>query len=450
MRSLRWPYLSLLVLAALILPQSAGAQPAPDSSMAEAAPRTAVSALGIEIELVESAPVETEIDQADIRNASDVWVEMIEGAERTLDLAEFYLSSRDENDLLEPVILAVIAAAGRGVRVRLLTDLSFYETYPETIDRLGNVDGIEVRLFNIKPVTGGVLHAKYFIVDGRELFVGSQNFDWRALEHIHETGLRVVSETLARALGRIFETDWTFAGGETSPAETGAVSPGAVSPGAVSPGAVSPGAADSVGVAPEAPMWEGAPEGDVTRAYLVASPPELNPAGIPGAEAELLQLIGSAEKEVLIQLLSYSPTDHERHFYPAIDNALRSAASRGVTVRMILSDWNKRRPAIDYLKSLTLIPNIHIRLSTIPEWSGGFISHARVEHSKYMVIDGTTLWVGTSNWSKDYFYSSRNIEIVVVSNPLAERVWRIFYDGWNGRYTYPLRVDVDYPPPKTQ
>jgi hypothetical protein len=31
--------------------------------------------------------------------------------------------------------------------------------------------------------TQGVLHAKYFVVDGREAYLGSQNFDWRALAH---------------------------------------------------------------------------------------------------------------------------------------------------------------------------------------------------------------------------------------------------------------------------
>jgi len=382
--------------------------------------------------------VETNLDQPDIRNASDVWVEMIQGAEETLDLAEFYISDKDEGGLLKPVIEEIVGAAERGVRVRLLAERSMYDTYPETIDRLRDVNGIDVRLFDIKPLTGGVLHAKYFIVDNRELFLGSQNFDWRALEHIHEIGLRAVSPSLASSLGRVFESDWTLAGGEELPA---------------------PGEADSdpvdASIPAEPAIWdmEGTdneiPAGGISRAYLVASPPQLNPPGIPGAEEELVRLIGSAEEEILVQLLSYSPTTREGRFYPAIDNALREVGARGVTVRMILSDWNKRHPGIDYLKSLSFTPNLHIRLSTIPPWSGGFIPYARVEHCKYMVVDGRTLWVGTSNWSADYFHNSRNVEMVVDSDSLAQRMWRVFYDDWNGSYTYPLRVDVDYLPPKT-
>lgn len=45
---------------------------------------------------------------------------------------------------------------------------------------------------------GGVQHAKYF---------GSQNFDWRAIEHIQELGLRVRVPEVVQALGALFEYD---------------------------------------------------------------------------------------------------------------------------------------------------------------------------------------------------------------------------------------------------
>ena len=52
--------------------------------------------------------------------------------------------------------------------------------------------GATVRHLDLKrvPGGGGVLHAKYFIVDDRDAFFGSQNFDWRALEHNYELGAR--------------------------------------------------------------------------------------------------------------------------------------------------------------------------------------------------------------------------------------------------------------------
>ena len=47
---------------------------------------------------------------------------------------------------------------------------------------------------------GGVLHSKAMVVDREVVFLGSANFDWRALEHIQELGALVHSEPLARAM----------------------------------------------------------------------------------------------------------------------------------------------------------------------------------------------------------------------------------------------------------
>ena len=147
---------------------------------------------GGEVQVVESVPVETTLDHADIPDAYQVWPEMIAGATRTLDLAEFYVSNAP-NSRLEPVIQAIEAAADRGVAVRLLADAGFARTYPETLDRLAARHGVTVRRFEVGKIMGGVLHAKYFVVDGRETFLGSQNFDWRSLEHIQELGVRLRS-----------------------------------------------------------------------------------------------------------------------------------------------------------------------------------------------------------------------------------------------------------------
>lgn len=33
-------------------------------------------------------------------------------------------------------------------------------------------------------LTGGVLHSKFWIVDGRHVYVGSANMDWRSLTQV--------------------------------------------------------------------------------------------------------------------------------------------------------------------------------------------------------------------------------------------------------------------------
>ena len=115
---------------------------------------------------------------------------MIDGARSSIDLAEFYASDAP-GSRLAPVIAALERAAARGVAVRGLFDAKFAQTYPDTIARLGALENVQTRLLDLKPVTGGVLHAKYFLVDGRATWLGSQNLDWRSLEHIQELGVRV-------------------------------------------------------------------------------------------------------------------------------------------------------------------------------------------------------------------------------------------------------------------
>jgi phosphatidylserine/phosphatidylglycerophosphate/cardiolipin synthase-like enzyme len=171
----------------------------------------------IEVEVVTTIPVGTSLDYAGKKHAAKTWLNMINNASKSIDIAHFYLSTK-KNEPLEPIIESIIKAADRGVRIRFLVGTAVNEEMAErteeVLNRFKSNKNIEVTTFNWKPLTGGILHAKYFIVDNREAFVGSQNFDWRALKHIHETGLRIKSSKLISALFAIFEVDWQFNKGD--------------------------------------------------------------------------------------------------------------------------------------------------------------------------------------------------------------------------------------------
>lgn len=370
-----------------------------------------------EFEVVTSTPVETTISRAGTRNAAAVWLEMINGARRSLDIAEFYLAS-EKGEALEPIVEAVLAAARRGVRVRILSDAAMAATYPETLARFQDRPNILTRLFDWKKLTGGILHAKYFIVDDREAYVGSQNFDWRSLAHIQETGLRIRSPLFAAALGRIFSADWDFSGGDKTAYEKLAQLP-------------------SLRFSPAA--------------FLVASPAQFNPPGVGNALETLVQLLDGARRQVTIQLLSYStaaPKGEESGRFILIDQALRRAAGRGVSVRLLVSDWNLRQPGLDSLRELARVPNIDVRFAAISPASRGFIPYARVVHSKVMRVDDDVCWVGTSNWGYEYFFKSRNVEVVLKRPAVARVLDEIFSSLWNGPYVQRLDPDKEYSPPR--
>jgi phosphatidylserine/phosphatidylglycerophosphate/cardiolipin synthase-like enzyme len=377
-------------------------------------------------ELVESAPVETVLDHPDIRDAWQVWPEMIDGARKTLDIAEFYVSDDPDsrNSRLVPVIQAVERAAARGVRVRFLAEKVFQKTYPEILASLDAKPGIEVRIYDFGAFGGGVLHAKYFLVDGREVYVGSQNFDWRSLSHIQELGARVIEPSVARAFSDVFETDWTLAGGGdrrfratpgdySFPAQVGA----------------------QVGNNPDAP-----------RVTPVFSPELWLPDPTLWDLPRLVAMIDQARSTVRVQLLTYKPSSRDGSYFDILDAALRRAAHRGVKVQLLLADWSKSKGTIEGLQSLQVVPGIDVRMNTVPQWSGGFVPFARVGHAKYMIVDGRRVWIGTGNWEGDYFINSRNAGLIVESPAVGERLDRYFADAWGSPYAYEVDPCAAYEP----
>ena len=364
--------------------------------------------VGPVLELVESEPVETTLDRPELRDAFAVWPEMIARATARIDLAEFY-ASNEPGSRLEPVVQALLDAAARGVRVRFLADAGFVRTYPETLERLAR-GGAQVRKFEVKKVMGGVLHAKYFLVDGREAFLGSQNFDWRSLQHIEELGIRFRAPESVRALQDIFDSDWSLAAGGPPVAPS---SPYAF------PEETSAGAdtllGSPKGFLPDEKLWD-----------------------LPA----LVELIDSARQSVRVQLLTFRAGQG----FPELEDALVRAAARGAAVQLLFSDWELRPKTLEPLR--TLDPRLAVRIFTIPPAAAGFIPFARVAHAKYCVVDGARAWVGTSNWEKDYFFQSRNVSLLLDGGPLPAQLETFFARNWASTYAAPFERGKSYTPPR--
>ena len=64
-----------------------------------------------------------------------------------------------------------------------------------------------------------------------------------------------------------------------------------------------------------------------------------------------------------------------------------------------------------------------------------------------MVIDNQVAWVGTSNWSGGYFDLSRNLEVVMRNEKMAQRLLALQEQTWNSSYAQPLDINKQYPKP---
>ncbi len=353
-------------------------------------------------QLVQSIPAETDLADPALPFAKEVWVDMLRRAKLSVDAAEFYVTNRPDS-ALEPVLVELEKAGARGVKIRFLLSSKMLDQDPLSLARIRRIPGADVRSLDLSSPAKGILHAKFFVVDGQDAFLGSQNFDWRALEHIHELGVRTHEPVILSRLERLFAIDWAFAENHKLPEFP----------------ALPPMSARSM-------------------VELAASPPFLTPKDIRPSIEALVDLLNQARQSIRVQLLTYSPIAGQDQFWPVRDNALRAAAVRGVKVRLLVSDWTLSGRALPHLKALTLIPNLEVKVVAIPEAKEGHIPYARTVHSKYLVVDETHLALGTSNWEESYFSSSRNIELIFRDSPLAAQAARIHDRLWNSSYAFTL------------
>jgi len=372
--------------------------------------------------------VGTTLDNASIPDAPLIWADMIRRAQREIVFAEFYGISRP-GGRLEPILEAINEAASRGVKIRFLFDAKFYardenKRVPDALKTHANID---VRIYDMGPVSDGVLHAKFFVIDGEEAYLGSQNFDWRSLEHIQELGVQIAEPQLARALHQLFELDWAIAGGQSF---------------AEAQGALRQAAAARIG---EVALSYGGGRHLVWPAF---SPQALLVDDTHWDLPRLESMIDGAQRRIRLQLMTYSVVNYDKSRFDTLDQALRKAAARGVQVELLFADWMKRAKTIGHIQALQKVPNITIKLVSIPPWSGGHIPFARVVHCKYMIVDDASSWLGTSNWSGDYFFKSRNVGLWIQGERFNHDLNAFFTNLWESAYAEEVDPDATYEPPQ--
>ncbi|XP_044517830.1 5'-3' exonuclease PLD4 isoform X2 [Gracilinanus agilis] len=193
------------------------------------------------------------------------------------------------------------------------------------------------------------------------------------------------------------------------------------------------------------------------RSLTQASPPVLCPKGRTRDLDALLSLIRDAKDFFYASVMEYFPTSRFQHpfkYWPVIDNALREAAfNRHVPIRLLISCGKNSDPSMfPYLRSLQAFTNpqanitIEVKIFIIPEGNHSNIPFSRVSHSKYAVTEKKA-YVGTSNWSEDYFTNTAGVGVIVnqsSSDPqhpaptIQDKLRSIFERDWQSPYAISL------------
>jgi cardiolipin synthase len=160
-------------------------------------------------------PVTSEVESIRVvtapDNAEDETLALLESAEESIRIKQVTIA-HDHAFLQEAV-----AAAERGVEVRILLDSSWYverenEELVRWIDDQAESGDLPIDARLVEPGEFEKIHAKGVVVDDRWSMVGSINWNANSVENNREVALIVESEEIASYYGEVFDADWE--GGE--------------------------------------------------------------------------------------------------------------------------------------------------------------------------------------------------------------------------------------------
>ncbi|XP_024936685.1 phospholipase D3 isoform X2 [Cephus cinctus] len=398
------------------------------------------------VSLVESIPIGLNYSNGSVMHDSTYysWMELIGSAQETIEIASLYWTmSREDvypDDSAkegEDVFQALLEAGrNRGVRLKIAQNAPSQLSPNVDTEYLAKKANAQVRSLNFAGLLGGgVLHTKLWLIDRTHAYVGSANMDWRSLTQVKELGVFVLNcSCLAEDLGKIFDVYWMLG-------KDGKV-----------PSSWPESLRTKINM--DNPM-NFTLNGNKYRSFIASSPPPFSPIGRTNDLDAILHCVEKAEKFIYISVMDYFPLTiytPKVKYWPIIDNALRSAAiEHKINVRLLISWWKHSRTSEDFfLKSLQDLTHsykgvqIEVKRFIVPTTSDfDKIPFTRVNHNKYMVTD-IAAYIGTSNWSGDYFIDTAGIGMLFEDNSqknqnsIRQQLEDIFHRDWNSPYAHSL------------
>ncbi|XP_052827411.1 5'-3' exonuclease PLD3 [Octopus bimaculoides] len=369
---------------------------------------------------------------------------LIENAQHTIEIASFYWSLQAQDVYNsssswqgENIFKKLIdAGKNRKITIKIVQNQA-NPRFPNTDTKiLVKEASAIVRNLNVqKLMHAGILHTKMWLIDRKHFYVGSNNLDWRSFTQIKEMGAIVSNcSSLSQDMGKLFDVYWYLSKVEKLPR--------------VWPNSY------STNFNKTNPLNVNFNKTNYNT-YLSSSPPPFCANGRTGDIDAILDVIYSAKKFIHIAVMDYAPAliySYPKKYWPVIDNALRNVSfNKGVEVFMMCSLWKHTKPSVDnYLNSLAALSGtgrarIQVKFFHVPSFTPeqDKIPFARVNHDKYMVTD-TDAYIGTSNWSGDYFTSTAGLGLIVRPTDtkkvnLRQQLEAVFQRDWNSKYSFPVK-----------
>lgn len=385
-------------------------------------------------ELLETIPdgMRSATFETRLRETHKVLTQMANEAKKSIKIAAMYVTLTDperaDHPSAEPgkeMLQSLLAATKRGVKLEIVLDNTRDMSNLDDVKKLEEV-GTIYRLNMTRLYNAGIMHTKFMITDDETLYVGSTNFDWRSMSQVKEMGVHFQGcSTMASDLEKVFQTYKLM-----SQAHAGV------------PERLPESMRTSIN------MYSPFQLDGKYSMYFAGSPPTMFQETFSGRSDDLealLSVINSAQRYIKVSVMNFnirSAYGWPKHYWPVLENALKRAViERRVRVQLLFSDWrNTREEEYIWYKSLNAIqqreprdPNekyapplgyrggIFVKLFKVPAYDEfqRNIPFARVKHDKYVVTENS-VYVGTSNWTPEYFENTCGVGFVYKSKePLA-------------------------------
>ncbi|HUJ60260.1 MAG TPA: phospholipase D-like domain-containing protein [Kofleriaceae bacterium] len=283
----------------------------------------------------------------------------IAAAKTSIAMTMFHLTDTE-------VVTALVAAAGRGVAVRVIVD-------GKSLAARANREAAEALRAGGVTVRGSspafaITHEKAMVVDGELALVTAINLT-RDADRTRDLGIATRDRAVVAGVAALFEADWhnAEARGRATPAL----------------------AAPSLIVAPTT------------------------------ARGRLLALIGSARHTLILTVENLGDA--------AIVRALADAASRGVAVRVIVPLCDKNPDPLYDLPAARRLAAAGVAARVMPPPESADTPYM---HSKMIQVDDAATYIGSVNFSASSLDKSRELGIIVAEPRVAAQVEAVFEADW--------------------
>ncbi|MCD9638224.1 hypothetical protein HAX54_022053 [Datura stramonium] len=397
------------------------------------------------------------------------------------------------------VYKALENAANRKVPIRLLQHSGVYPDYTDEPSNLASGRP------NVKNVTlllsdwwgSGVVHAKVWISDSRDVYIGSANNDWKSLTQVKEVGIYLTGcSEIAEKVEIYYNNLWKLAHLDVSAytrsvwdqqwqinrkvpcwshfinpkercrsplpkyMEVAHVSgyPVLSDPNMSHISIETPGVNDSFS--------------DPQLSYLSFAPPELLFGKYQTDEQAWVDTIKSVAKGGTVRIntmdwLGQSGYTKETVYWPSISSAISEVVfSKGAKVQILVAKWAHFKNNTDqHLKSLlysnTLCSSsednhcsgkVEIKYYIVPGYNSTgpaalngaatgntYPGYTRVNHGKYAVSD-VRAHISTSNLVWDYFYTTAGVSFGTYQPAIVSQLQEIFNADWTSPYAVPVEL----------